>query len=539
MGSPPLLSAPASRRRRSSGLIGVIFASVVTALAVGSATPAEASASLTLKANSSGWAKVGPSRLTSIAEVAVKIPTTALEAGLQFRAKAKSSGYRAKVKVAANGAVTGSFSRVKSSKQTAIGSARSLGFTVQPGDSIHLQATVVAKKTVRLYLRAWKKGAAKPATWQMVAKDSSSKRIAKAGSTYLWARTPSGSPKVRLQYSVVSVAPFSAVKAAAIGVDTRPPPSPDTSFSIAVIGDTQNEVYPSSGPQFSNRTTWLATNKDSLRLRYVVHTGDVVNWGWLDASQYSRAKAAMSKLTGAGLPWSVAVGNHDTRAVGWNGIKNSTGYGGSAYEGNPECPVRLSVKECDTGLLVRRTDEFNAAFPVSGLRRLGGTFERNKIDNAWTTFTANNTKWLVLNLEFAPRRSAVEWARTVVASHPDHNVILLTHFYLGSKAQISTSNAGYGETSGKYIYDEIVSKYANVKIVLSGHTGAYTSRTDTNNGNTTVSYLGNDLGGGNNPVRILTIDTASGKVTSTVYSKIQPGSAAINSTGTATISVIK
>lgn len=528
----PLVRATASRHINIVGLVAIVAAA---ALGVGVApSTAAAATSLTLKANASKWAKIGPSRLTSIAQITVKVPSTSVEFGVQFRAKAKSSGYRTKVKVTSNGTVTGSFSRVKSSRQTGLGAARSLGFSARPGDTIYLQATVTSKKTVRLYLRAWKAGTAMPTTWQATATDSSSKRIKKAGATYIWARTAAGSPKVGMPYSVTSVAPYSDAKASAVGK-----PRSDNTFSIAVIGDTQNEVYSSSGPLFSNRTAWLAANKDSLRLRYILHTGDVVNWGWLEPNQYTRAKASMARLTNAGLPWSVAIGNHDTRAVGWNGIKNSTGYGGSAYEGNPECPIRLSPKECDTELLVRKTGEFNAAFPVSRLAGLGGTFERGKIDNAWTTFTANKTKWLVVNLEFAPRKSAVEWARKVVAGHPKHNVILLTHYYLTGKGGISTSNAGYGATSGKYLYDQIVSKYPNVKIVASGHTGAYASRSDINKGNRTLSYLGNDLGDANNPVRILTIDTVTGSVVNTVYRKVTPTSATPYSTGRGTISIIR
>ena len=536
MGFPPVRAA-APRRRRRIGVVGLIAIAIATVLGIGTAgSTAEAATSLTLKANTSRWAKIGPSRLTSIAEIGVKVPSATVEFGVQFRAKAKSSGYRTKVTVAPNGTVTGSFSRVTSSKQTVVGTARSLGFSARPGDTIYLQATVTSKKTVRLYLRAWKAGSAKPTTWQATATDSSNKRIKKAGATYIWARTPAGSPKVALPYSVRSIAPYSNAKASAVGKGS---PGSDNTFSIAVIGDTQTEVTSDSDSRFANRTAWLAANKSALDLRYVVHTGDVVNWGWLDAKQYTRARNAMAKLTAAKLPWSVAVGNHDTRAVGWNNVTGSTGYGGAAYANNPECRRRLSPAECDTKKLVRKTAEFNASFPAGKLAGLGGTFESGKIDNAWTTFTANGTKWLVLNIEFAPRKTAVEWARKVVASHPKHNVIIDTHYYLTGSGGISTSNAGYGETSGKYIYDKIVSKYRNVKIVLSGHTGAYTSRTDKNNGNTTVSYLGNDLGGANNPVRILTINASTGKITSTVYSKVRPGSATTNSTGSATISVIK
>ena len=529
-------------RLRHNRAARLVIGALVTVLGIGTvSTPAAAAASLSLKAYTSAWQKVGPSRTTSIAEITVKVPANPVEFGLQFRAAKKSSGYRTKVGVDRQGKVSASFSRVTSYKQSGLTGSRPLGFTVRPGDTLHLEATVAATSPVRLYLRAWKDGTTKPTSWLASSSDASTKRIKTAGATYLWARTPSGSPRVTLPFAVKSVAAYTAAKAAAVGQPTSPPAasSPGDTFSIAVIGDTQDETNFADDTRFRDRTSWLAANKDTLDLRYVLHTGDMVNWGWLDPPQYTHARNAMAILTAAGLPWSVTVGNHDTRAVGWNNIEGSTGYGGSAYERNPECVIKLSPQECKTTLLVRQTAEFNDSFPVGSLAGLGGTFEPGKIDNAWTSFTANDTKWLVLNLEFAPRRSAVAWARAVVASHPDHNVIIDTHYYLSGSGAISTSNAGYGETSGKYLYDEIVSKYANVKIVVSGHVGRFASRTDSNGGNTTVSYLGDKLDGGDNPVRVLTIDTASGQVTNTVYRRVKPGSEDRYSTGTAKISIIR
>lgn len=312
------------------------------------------------------------------------------------------------------------------------------------------------------------------------------------------------------------------------------------SFSVAVIGDTQAETDVASDTRFGDRTAWLAANKDALNLQYVLHTGDVVDWGWLAPAQFTRAKAAMDKLTAAGLPYSITIGNHDSRSPGWNNVVGSTGYGGGAYMYNPECPSRLGADQCKSWLLIRKTDEFNNTFPLSSLTsNVGGAFEAGRIDNYWTTFSANNTKWLVLTLEFDPRTEVVDWAKNVVATHPDYNVIIQTHHYLDGNGNISTSNDGYGNNSGKYIYDQIVSKYSNVKIVVSGHVGSYTSRTDTNNGNTVVSYLGDDLGNTDNPVRILTINTTTGKITNTVYSKETPTTATTYSTGTNTIKIIK
>lgn len=524
-------------------LSAVLSASLLAIGIVPVVDVAAAAPTLTLKPNASAWAKVGPSRTTQIAEAVVTTPATAVDFGLQFRAKTKASGYRTKVTIAANGSVSGAFSRVTSHKQTKLSGGGPLGFSVTPGQRIHLEATAAAKKTVRLYLRAWKEGASKPTGWQLVAKDSSSKRNSKPGALYLWARTPSGSPKAALAYTMQSVARFSLAEASRIGQPAAPPrPSvnPNSAFSIAVIGDTQIEAESARDPRFTNRTTWLAASKKSLNLRYALHTGDMVNWGWLVPSQYTNARNAMSALTRAGIPYSLAIGNHDTRAVGWNGVKGSTEYGGAAYAFNPECVKRLGAIACDTKKLVRNTTEFNATFPLRGLTAdIGGAFESGKIDNSWTTFSAGGAKWLVLSLEFAPRRTAVDWARKVVASHPRYNVILTTHYYLSASGKISGSNAGYGENSGKYIYDRIVSKYPNVKIVTSGHVGKYTRRTDTIKGNKVISYLGDRLGPADNPVRILTINTKTGVIQNTVLSRVTTSGTTKYSTGKDTIKVIR
>jgi hypothetical protein len=501
---------------------------------VGPTAEAATTSTLALAPNHSAWSKIGPKRVSAIASVSVTVPDNPIQLGIQFRASAKSSGYRVKLNIAANGDTTGSFSRVKSYKQTTLASSGTLALAVKPGEKIHLEGTVVAANPVRLYLRAWKDGEAKPAGWNLVAKDSSSKRIKNAGSVYLWAQTPAGSPEVSLGYQTESVAAFSAARAAAEGAPATEPTS-DSTFSVAVIGDTQGETT-LTDPRFANRTSWLAAHKDALDIRYTLNTGDVTNWGWLTTSQYTVAKAALAKLSAAGMPYSVTVGNHDTEAVGWDGVAGSTKYGGSAYASNTECLTRFTAAQCKSWLLVRNTKEVNAAFPLSNLTNLGGVFEAGKIDNNWTSFTANNTKWMVLTLELWPRPAAVEWARNVVATHPDYNVIIETHHYLNGDATISTSNGGYGATSPKYLYDTIVSKYKNVKIVTSGHIGGYANRTDTPNGNTVLSYLGNDLGRTNNPVRILTINTTTGVVGSTIYNPIDNTT---KGTTTGTISITR
>jgi len=328
-------------------------------------------------------------------------------------------------------------------------------------------------------------------------------------------------PKAPVLEFTIAAAPIPAgeVTPSASGEAT---PSPSVTpggqpFSIAVLPDTQKETMYASNTRFANRTKWLVDNRAKVNLRYVLHTGDVVNWGWLVPSQFAIAKTAVKKLSDAGIPYALTIGNHDTAAVGWNGKAGSTGYGGSAYAYNPECKVRFSTAECRSRLLVRKTAAFNQAFPLASLRNVGGAFEAGKVDNLWTTFEASGTKWLVITLELWPRAAVVTWAQQVVASHPGHNVVIQTHSYLTSSGGIDQTNGGYGSTSGQYLYDNLVRKYANIKMVFSGHTGNAARRVDTGvNGNKIVSYLQAFHSSTTNPVRIVTIDPASGLVTSRI-----------------------
>lgn len=298
---------------------------------------------------------------------------------------------------------------------------------------------------------------------------------------------------------------------------TIAPPDDLTPFSLAVIPDTQVETTSASNPRFGDRTQWLVDNRDRLNLKYALHIGDVVNWGWLVPSQFSVAKAAVQRLADAGIPYALTVGNHDTAAVGWNGIAGSTGYGGSAYAYNPDCPNRLSAAECRSRLLVRKTGAFNNAFPLSRVKNLGGAYEAGKVDNIWTTFEAGGTKWLVLTLELWPRTEVVAWAAKVVAGHPAHNVIVQTHSYLTAAGGIDQTNGGYGARSGQYLYDSLISRYANIKLVFSGHTGQALRRVDRGvHGNRIVSYLQSFHSRTTNPVRIVTIDPGSGLVTTAI-----------------------
>ncbi|MDO5092349.1 MAG: metallophosphoesterase [Propionibacteriaceae bacterium] len=257
---------------------------------------------------------------------------------------------------------------------------------------------------------------------------------------------------------------------------------------------------------------WLVQNKDALDLRYVLHSGDVTNWGWIESSQYTVASDAFSVLDAAGIPYEAAIGNHDTRAVGYNGDAANPGLGRAAYQDHPDCPKVLGADQSDSRLLVRHTEEWNGTFPASRFKNVAGTFETGKSDNMYQTFSAGGVDWLVLTLELYPRAEAVDWAKQVVSSNPNRKVIVVTHSYLTGDLQIG-QNAEYGSTTPQYLFDNLIKVYPNIKMVFSGHTGEWGTRVDKGNqGNTIVSYL-TALHSTDNPLRTLEVNTGTGQVT--------------------------
>lgn len=210
-------------------------------------------------------------------------------------------------------------------------------------------------------------------------------------------------------------------------------PADDSSIRVAVIPDTQTESYSVS----AKRSKWIADRDFDA----VAHVGDVTNWGARDFRQFTRAERWMNLLPN--VPRAVAIGNHDTAAVG---------VGGSAYD-----PPR-------TGILLRDTRAFNKVNLVKPNRR---GWEANKVDNTWTRI---NSKWAMLTLELWPRPGAVAWANKVIKARPGTKWIIVTHSCLNSRGQI-TNGSSYGSTSPMYMRDKLIRPNKNIRVVLCGHIG--------------------------------------------------------------------
>ncbi|MPR31906.1 metallophosphoesterase [Salmonirosea aquatica] len=268
-------------------------------------------------------------------------------------------------------------------------------------------------------------------------------------------------------------------------------------FTIPVFPDTQSEV--GARPEmFYSRMDWVVKHKDSLNVPMVLHVGDLVNFDNYD--HWEIASRGYDSLDVNHIPYAIAVGNHDTEAVGF--------YSGSAAPGN----VNQNL---------RKTFKFNSYFPVSRFKNQRGRYEPGKSDNAYYTFKVGDTNWLVVTMEFCPRMGPINWAGDIIKEYFNYNVIIVTHYHLTPRGEVASSNAGYGDFSPQVVFERLVKRHSNIRFVLSGHVMSSAMKVDTGVAGNKVyqilqNYQNEDLGGGY--IRLLAFDLDQGTVAASMYS---------------------
>ncbi|MCP4848832.1 MAG: metallophosphoesterase [Verrucomicrobiaceae bacterium] len=227
-------------------------------------------------------------------------------------------------------------------------------------------------------------------------------------------------------------------------------------FTIAVLPDTQfycdtrlklSKKWGNGDLRryFFDQTRWVRDNQKRLNIAFLVHEGDIVQ---ADAhEEWAIAKEAMSVLDGK-VPYCMCLGNHD---MGFK--KSNNKYGGD--------------------IAVNRKTHFNKYFPrekFAKRREFGGTFDPERHDNSWYHFEAGGMEFLIVSIECKPRDEVLEWANEVVAKHPDHRVIILTHAYMRANGS-RIDNLGYKikGNNGEEMWQKLVSKHKNIFMVLCGH----------------------------------------------------------------------
>ena len=232
-----------------------------------------------------------------------------------------------------------------------------------------------------------------------------------------------------------------------------PPPLTPGAFTIAVLPDTQ--YYSESFPGiYREQTLWIAEQQRERNIACVLHLGDLVNQNLRE--QWRNAVKAMSILDGR-LPYFFVTGNHDYDDGG----------------------------DKDRGTLL------NSYFPVAkfkDLKTFGGVYDREpkKMDNSFHLFSAGGRNFLVLCLEFGPRRDVVRWANEVVAQHSDREAILVTHAFTYSDnrrydkskpwAQNWNPHAygiarhnGDDVADGEELWEQLICRHQSFIFTINGH----------------------------------------------------------------------
>ncbi len=243
-------------------------------------------------------------------------------------------------------------------------------------------------------------------------------------------------------------------------------------FTIMTLPDTQSysQSYPST---FLAQTQWIVDNIDDLNIKMVLHKGDIVQNGYSEA-QWANAMAALNILKNNNIPTLVSIGNHD-------------------YD--DEAVTRGAVL-FNTNIAYDEWYEEKSWFD-------GGFYEAGSSENVYTRLSFDGFDYLFMTLEFGPRQSVIDWANQVVADHPDHQIMIVTHTYMYSDNTRHTTGHNwnphvYGVGSdahdGEEMWNELMKSHENIFFVVNGHVlntglGRLTSVGD--NGNTVHQILAN------------------------------------------------
>ena len=227
----------------------------------------------------------------------------------------------------------------------------------------------------------------------------------------------------------------------------------DDYFSIIILPDTQ--YYTSRFPDFIyHQMDWIVQNRDLLNIQYVVHMGDITDNN--KESAWEVASSSYKILEEAGIPYSVVCGDNDIK----NPQKNS-------YDGK------------------RHTELFNKYFPVSRFDKpgswwKGGFFDLGKIDNYYCLFRYRDYRYMILNLEIAPRSPVLKWASTICSGNSTEKVFVVTHDYIDSQGKrlddLKTFELHGKDANGKpkgnnadEVFNKLIKKNPNILMVLCGH----------------------------------------------------------------------
>ncbi|WP_339706426.1 metallophosphoesterase [uncultured Kriegella sp.] len=231
---------------------------------------------------------------------------------------------------------------------------------------------------------------------------------------------------------------------------------------MILIPDTQSYVkFERNHGILELMTSWISENIDSLNIRMVLCTGDLVeqndllvpdhiNGNLPSRKQWQAVSHAFERLDGK-VPYVLAAGNHD---FGYKSVENRNTYYNTYF------PADRNILN-------------DKALRSAGKNIQGFPSPENAI---YEFVSPHQRKFLFVNIEFAPRDTVLRWAQQEISSqrYLNHTVAVLTHSYLNSKNEhIEKENYPIQDGNyGKAIWEKLVAPSENIQMVFSGHIGS-------------------------------------------------------------------
>ncbi|GAA5129165.1 metallophosphoesterase [Luteolibacter yonseiensis] len=287
------------------------------------------------------------------------------------------------------------------------------------------------------------------------------------------------------------------------GRDTASGPLSD--FTLVALPDTQfyseNEGG-NLGRIFSAQTDWIVSQRKTLGIEGVLHLGDITQYGdkpATAASEWAIASDAMYRLENPlttllphGIPYVLAVGNHDQTPIG-NADGTTTGF--------------------NTWFGVHPTTGVNH---FAGKPYYGGTSVPHSADNNYILFSAGGLDFIVISFEFdnTPDDDDLAWADALLKAHPTRCGIIITHW------TVNTGNPAAFSPQGSAIY-EALKNNPNLILMHGGHIAGEGRRSDTWQGRTVHSLLADyqsRTNGGDGWLRILKFRPSLNRIEIKTYS---------------------
>ncbi len=219
---------------------------------------------------------------------------------------------------------------------------------------------------------------------------------------------------------------------------TEQPPMPDFAYSIAVVGDPQviNGYHPE---HYHGIFRYILEHRRANRTALAVVLGDITERS--QPEEWQRAREVFAEWREAALPFTLIRGNpyHD----------------------------RAPLFNEHMGDFIRGQSD--------------GYYDEADVCNTYRLLTVGEVEYLILALDFGPNDAVLEWAGRVCEQYADRRVIVVTHGYLDrggvllkkGRDDIPDGGMAYhgAVNGGEEIWDKLISRHANIALVLCGHIG--------------------------------------------------------------------